>query len=63
MVLENYGFYLNSKFYINMKNELQIRNFKPKELKKLKNVKEQAVIVGEATDWRDFILKLAGVRK
>ena len=44
-------------------NELQIRNFKRRDLRRLKNAKEEAVIVGDAEDWRDYILKLAGVRK
>ncbi len=46
-----------------MKNELQIRNWNTIELRKLKNAKEEAVINDEADDWKDYILKLAGVRK
>ena len=43
--------------------ELQIRNFDKIELRKLRNSKEEAVINGDAEDWRDFILKKCGVRK
>ena len=44
-------------------NELQIRNFKKRDLRRLKNAKEEAVIVGDAEDWRDFILKKCGIRQ
>lgn len=37
--------------------------FDDKEFKKLNNAKEEAKINGEASNWEDFILKLAGVRK
>ena len=37
--------------------------FDDKEFKKLENSKEEAKILGKATSWEDYILKLAKVRK
>lgn len=34
-----------------------------KEFKQLENLKEEAKINGECTNWEDYILKLAKVRK
>ena len=33
-----------------------------REFKKLSNAKEEAIIVGDAKNWEDFILKKCGVR-
>lgn len=51
------------RILIMKRTELQIRNFDEKDLRELRNAKEEAVIVGEAKDWRDFILKKCGVRR
>ena len=37
--------------------------FDDKDFKKLENAKEVAKILGKATSWEDFLLKLAKVRK
>ena len=42
----------------------QIRlTFEDKEFNKLQNAKEEAKILGKATSWEDWILKLAKVRE
>ena len=43
--------------------ELQIKNWDSKELKQLRNMKEEWVINNKAADWKDFLLKLARIRK
>jgi len=40
-----------------------ILNLDDKDFKKLSNAKETAKILGDATSWEDYILKLAGIRK
>ena len=37
--------------------------FEDTEFKKLENCKEAAKILGKATSWEDYLLKLAKVRK
>lgn len=37
--------------------------FEDKEFKRLQNAKEQALILGEVTSWREYILKLARIKK
>ena len=41
---------------------LQIK-FSESDYRKLKNLKEEAFILGECKTWQDYILKLAGVGK
>ena len=43
--------------------ELQIKNWDPKKLKLLRNMKEEWVITGKAKDWKEFLLKLARVKQ
>ena len=37
--------------------------FDEREFKKLSNAKDEAILIGDATNWEDFILKKCGVRK
>lgn len=54
--------YIVGYLVYSMVKQITLR-FDEKDFKKLENEKEAKKIIGECSNWEDFILKVVGVRK